>query len=231
MSVQRMFKSVCTTAQSDQSLCFPHEGTADPWVPIEHLSKTLIRLRRCAGWSESSNGPHANLYLSLDTGSVSRSVKGRGIAYDNWRMPPLRDWHFHWWRSTLTKFSHYLRLKSIMSFHWCFRQEALTNEGVDVRCWAYFVLRLWTRENGLFDRHSKQGSYEPVKDTGWSVNSRTPNMAVPRIDESLIDQRVEKHLSKLTWYKRSASCQMMSANILIGTGKTMSVIVDVYRSV
>ena len=78
-----------------------------------------------------------------------------------------------------------------------------------------------------------QSTYEPVKDTGWSANSRTPNMAVPRIDKSLIDQRVENHLSKLTRYKHSASCQIMSAFILhvIGTDKTTSVIVVVYRSV
>ena len=30
----------------------------------------LIRLHRCAGWSESSVGAHVNLYLLLDTGSV-----------------------------------------------------------------------------------------------------------------------------------------------------------------
>ena len=43
------FKSVCAFSQSDQSLSFPTEEALDPWLPIERLSKTLIRLRGCAG--------------------------------------------------------------------------------------------------------------------------------------------------------------------------------------
>ena len=38
-------------------------------LPIEWASKTLIRLRICAGWSESSMGSYVNLYVLLDTGS------------------------------------------------------------------------------------------------------------------------------------------------------------------
>ena len=49
MCVQRIFKSICASAQSDQSLSFPLEGTLDPWLSIECPSKTLIRLRGCAG--------------------------------------------------------------------------------------------------------------------------------------------------------------------------------------
>ena len=48
MCVQRRFKSVCASAQSDQSLSFTPEETLGPWLPIERLSKTLIRLRGCA---------------------------------------------------------------------------------------------------------------------------------------------------------------------------------------
>ena len=39
--------------QSLISLSFPPQETLDPWLPIEHLSKTLIRLHGCAVWSES----------------------------------------------------------------------------------------------------------------------------------------------------------------------------------
>ena len=40
----KRFKSVCVSPQSDQSLSFPHEVMLDPLLPIEHPSKTLIRL-------------------------------------------------------------------------------------------------------------------------------------------------------------------------------------------
>ena len=36
MYVQRRFKSICTSAQSDQTLGFPPGETLDPWLPIEH---------------------------------------------------------------------------------------------------------------------------------------------------------------------------------------------------
>ena len=68
MCVQRRFKSVCTSTQSDRSPNFPPEETLDPWIPIECPSKTLIRLCGCAVWSEFLMGSHANLYLLLETG-------------------------------------------------------------------------------------------------------------------------------------------------------------------
>ena len=47
MCIQWRFRSVCTSAQSDQSLRFPPKETLDIWLPKECPSKTLIRLRRC----------------------------------------------------------------------------------------------------------------------------------------------------------------------------------------
>ena len=44
MCIQLRFKSVCPSAQSDQSLSFRTEETWDPWLPIDCPSKTLIRL-------------------------------------------------------------------------------------------------------------------------------------------------------------------------------------------
>ena len=44
--------------QSDQSLRCPHEETLHPWLPKMHTVKILIRLRECAGWSETSLGAH-----------------------------------------------------------------------------------------------------------------------------------------------------------------------------
>ena len=46
--------------KSDQSLRCPHEESLGPKLPTERTAKTLIRLDRCPGLSESSLGaqPH-----------------------------------------------------------------------------------------------------------------------------------------------------------------------------
>ena len=56
MCVQRRLRSSWACAQSDQSLCCPHEETLSLGLklPIERTAKTLIRLGGCPGWSESS---------------------------------------------------------------------------------------------------------------------------------------------------------------------------------
>ena len=41
------------------SLRCPHEETLGPQLPTEHTAKTLIRLGRCPGWSESWLGAHS----------------------------------------------------------------------------------------------------------------------------------------------------------------------------
>ena len=55
MCAQQRLRSVWASAQSDQSFCCPHKESLGPQLPIEHTSKTLIRLG-CPGWSESSLG-------------------------------------------------------------------------------------------------------------------------------------------------------------------------------
>ena len=62
MCAQRRHRSACASAQSDQSLCCLPEDILDPWLCP---AKTLIRLRGCAGWSESSLNAHAHLYELL----------------------------------------------------------------------------------------------------------------------------------------------------------------------
>ena len=49
----------CASAQSDQSLRCPHEESLGPQLPIERTAKTLIRLGRCPGWSESLLGAYS----------------------------------------------------------------------------------------------------------------------------------------------------------------------------
>ena len=57
---------------ADLSLRHPHEESLGPWLPIECTAKTLIRLGRCPGWSESSLGPYAILLVLSCTGSYIR---------------------------------------------------------------------------------------------------------------------------------------------------------------
>ena len=47
-----------TSAQSDQSFRYPHEGLFHRWLSEMRPVKILIRLHDCAGWSESSLGAH-----------------------------------------------------------------------------------------------------------------------------------------------------------------------------
>ena len=56
-------------AQAAVSLSFLPKEMLDSGLPIEGPSKTLIRLRKWAGWSESFMGAYARLYLVLDTSS------------------------------------------------------------------------------------------------------------------------------------------------------------------
>ena len=65
---QGRLRSAWASAQSDQSLPCPPEETLGPSLPIERTAKTLIRLGRCPGWSESSLGAHVIL-LVLSCGS------------------------------------------------------------------------------------------------------------------------------------------------------------------
>ena len=55
---QRRFRSTCAFAQSDLNLRCPHDETLHRWLPKLRQVKILIRLRNCAGWSDSSLGAH-----------------------------------------------------------------------------------------------------------------------------------------------------------------------------
>ena len=62
MRAQQRLRSACAFAQSDQSLRCPHEETLHPWLSQKRPVKILIRLRECAGWSESYLGAHVRRY-------------------------------------------------------------------------------------------------------------------------------------------------------------------------
>ena len=59
LCAQRKLRSAWASAQSDQSHRCLHEESLCPYLPTEHTAKTLIRLGRCPGWSESSLGAHS----------------------------------------------------------------------------------------------------------------------------------------------------------------------------
>ena len=44
MCVQQRLRSACASAQSDQSLRYPHEEMFSPWLSLKQHVKTLIRL-------------------------------------------------------------------------------------------------------------------------------------------------------------------------------------------
>ena len=58
LCIQRRLRSAWASAQSDQSLRCSHE-TMGPQLPIEHTTKTLIRLGGCPGGSESLLGANS----------------------------------------------------------------------------------------------------------------------------------------------------------------------------
>ena len=66
---QQRLGSTCASSLADQSLRYPPEDVLDPWQPTGCPAKTRIRLRGCAGWSESHLGAHAIVNEMLFPGS------------------------------------------------------------------------------------------------------------------------------------------------------------------
>ena len=70
---QQRLRSAWESAQSDQSLSCPHEEALAPQLPLECTAKTLIRLGKRSGWSESLLGAQVIL-LVLDHASAHFEV-------------------------------------------------------------------------------------------------------------------------------------------------------------
>ena len=66
---QIRLKSACASAQTDQSINCPREETLIPWLSKMRRMNILIRLRECAGWSESSLGAYAQRSVVWRCGS------------------------------------------------------------------------------------------------------------------------------------------------------------------
>ena len=78
LCAQRRLRSAWASAQSDQSLRCPHEGSLGPELPNERTAKTLIRLGRCPGWSESSLGAHSFCWFCHVTAHLQMCPKSTG---------------------------------------------------------------------------------------------------------------------------------------------------------
>ena len=74
MCAQRRLRSAWTSSQSDQSLRCPHEESLGLKLPSDRTSKTLIRLGRCPGWSESSLGAYPLCWFCYEAAQMSLKV-------------------------------------------------------------------------------------------------------------------------------------------------------------
>ena len=70
LCAQQRLRSAWTSTQSDQSRCCPHEETLGLHLPFERTEKTLIRLGRCRGWSESLLGAQISVLVLSCSGSL-----------------------------------------------------------------------------------------------------------------------------------------------------------------
>ena len=68
---QRRLGSAWASAPSDQSLRCPHEECSGPKQPTERTAKTLIRLGRCPGWSESSLATESFCWFCYEAAQIS----------------------------------------------------------------------------------------------------------------------------------------------------------------
>ena len=75
IGAQWRLRSAWASIQSDLSLHCPHEESLGPYLPIERTAKTLIRLSRCPGWSESSLGTYAILLVLSCAGSYIKEYR------------------------------------------------------------------------------------------------------------------------------------------------------------
>ena len=119
---QRRLSSAWASAQSDQSFRCPHEESLGLKLPIKRISKTLVRLGGCSGWSESSLGAESlclfchvaaqlsydmsrnhHVYVATKTMYVSKTVKDaiqNGFNKKIWSMlddhPRFIQGHFYY---------------------------------------------------------------------------------------------------------------------------------------
>ena len=70
LCAQQRLRSAWASAQSDHSLCCPHEETLGPQLPTECTTNTLIRLGGCPGWSVSSLGAQIILLVCHEAAHV-----------------------------------------------------------------------------------------------------------------------------------------------------------------
>ena len=87
MCTHQRFGSHCAFAQSDQNPHWAHFGYPRVQSFFMRTTMTLIRLRGCAGWSESSLGAHARRYVFSCCDSYGKMTS---FSY----IETLHCWHY-----------------------------------------------------------------------------------------------------------------------------------------
>ena len=80
MCGQRKFRSACAFEQSDQYFHWLHFEKPEMRSFFTRTTKTLIRLRRCAGWFESTLGEYVRRYVFSPLGSIYSNKTSRIIS-------------------------------------------------------------------------------------------------------------------------------------------------------
>ena len=80
LCAQQRLRSASASAQSDQSLRYPHEEALGPWLSIERTAKTRIRLGGCPGWCESSLGAQSFCWSCRDVAHITVTCNDYKVA-------------------------------------------------------------------------------------------------------------------------------------------------------
>ena len=108
MSHDMTIQTKWASTQSDQSLRCPHEESLGPKLPIKPAAKTMIRLGRCSGWSESSLGEHsfcwfchvvADMELEEASDRATSMAQLNGLAFKD--TPTTQCFLTHWPNHTM----------------------------------------------------------------------------------------------------------------------------------
>ena len=118
MCAKPSLKSACASAQSDYSFHCPPEEALHPWLSKLRAVKIRIRLRECAGWSESSLSAYVRRYIAWRCSSNISFTRQRYIAlHEKKRCLPLEfSYNFKFcWRHEQFKMPSRITNKSNIS--------------------------------------------------------------------------------------------------------------------
>ena len=143
MCAQRSLKSVHASTQSDYSLPCPHEETLHPSLSRMCPVKILIRLRECAGWSESSLGAHIRRYFFCRCDSNGIVMNGMCTAGVQSKLYIHVDWS--WFVSAICRINGYYKLPKALQLFRLRRYENASYMQSDLLRPVYDIMSLFSR--------------------------------------------------------------------------------------